>query len=383
MNNNYDENKTENPAPTMVPKPTLGRVKGNILLFYAYDIGDFVNINAVKSSQLLEVDTPEPFPHFKNYHIPLTVEFKDDHREVRSDGRSFVSTRISAKIHNFGAITLCYRVTFTQTLEDLKKSLIVEVERHQELAHQDAKFLFDCIKEHVGEPWFYLLDNQYYAVQLDNKSLGLSANDLLKHYGSTITSLLRLETRAMSEYQKNEILASATGYYGSDLTIIDGEGAFIYDSEYMEILEFFELANLQRLELQNFDRMLDQKLNFFYSIDNFHIPWIFYVPLLGNRNDSHLVDLARLRVDVSVVAERLNNTINMSGDSYFEHLYNLLTRKMKIRHWEAAIKEKLSIINEIYTLRKNRLQIVREEMMAIIVIVLIAIEVVLAFLKAS
>ena len=73
--------------------------------------------------------------------------------------------------------------------------------------------------------------------------------------GALLHRLLRFETESLSEYQKNEILESAIGYYRGDLIIIDTEAAFIYDDEYEEVLDLFEFANMQQLELQYFDRV--------------------------------------------------------------------------------------------------------------------------------
>ena len=60
----------------------------------------------------------------------------------------------------------------------------------------------------------------------------LSTVTLKDTYGGTIASLLRFETENLSEYQKNEILDSAIGYYRGDLFIVDTQAAFVYDEEY-------------------------------------------------------------------------------------------------------------------------------------------------------
>ena len=96
-----------------------------------------------------------------------------------------------------------------------------------------------------------------------------------------LLSILRFETESLSEYQKNEILESAIGYYRGDLIIIDTEAAFIYDDEYEEILDLFEFANMQQLELQYFDRVLDQQLNVVYEREIKKLPFFHICPLLA------------------------------------------------------------------------------------------------------
>jgi hypothetical protein len=348
---------------------------GNILIFYAYDVGDSIDTNKIRQKKMIDVVTATPFPHFKNYHVPLSVSLPN-----REDGTSR-SDCISLKVHNFGAISFCYKIPFCETLDHLKVKLIESVEQYGKISADDAATVFEMIKGSILEPAFFNLNNMYYAVQLDNKDAAIDNKSLVKNYGHMIASLLRLETKVMAEYQRSDILESATGYFSSDTVIIDGEAAFIFDSEYFDTLEFLELANIQKLELQTFDKMLDKRLSFFYSSDTYKIPWKAYVPLLGSRVDSLLVDLARLRVDISVISERVNNHVNMTGDSYFEELYELLIKKMKLKQWKVAIDEKLSIISEMYTVRKNRLETIREEMLTVVIIILIAIEATIAFIK--
>ncbi len=349
-------------------------ISGNILIFYAFDIGDSIELNKIKSKRILKVNDMEPFPHFKNYHVPISVDITNF---IERDP----GVKVFAKIHSFGVISLTYIIPFAETFNTLKFKLIKLVEDHKLISKRDVRGLFSQIKALVIEPNFFNLKSTYYAVQADNKALSINNKDLVKHYGHIITSLLRLETKSMSEYQVEEILQSSTAYYGSDLLVISAEGAFIYDSEYHEPLEFFELASIQKLELQSFDKLLDKKLNHFYNIDTYKVPLKSYIPLLGSRIESMLMDLAKLRVDISVITERLNNNVNMTGDSYFQKLYTMLVDVFKLKDWKSSIDEKLSIISEMYTVRKNRLDTVREEMLTLFIILLITVEVTIALFK--
>ena len=77
--------------------------KGNLLLLYAFDIGDEVDLNLVHSKKLISSLASEASPHFKNYHIPLSVKVDrqaDDVQDV-----------ISCKVHGFDVISLCYKVS--------------------------------------------------------------------------------------------------------------------------------------------------------------------------------------------------------------------------------------------------------------------------------
>jgi hypothetical protein len=349
-------------------------ISGNILIFYAYDIGDVIDINKIKSKKILKVNDLETFPHFKNYHVPLSIDIMDF--SPREEG-----VKVLAKIHNFGVLSLNYIIPFRETFDTLKIRLIEVVEDYKLISKKDGKLLYSQIKSAMVEPNFFNLKTTYYAVQVENKVFKISNKALVEKYGNVIASLLRLETQTMSEYQIEETLQSSTAYYRSDLVVISSEGAFIYDSEYNEPMEFFELAGIQKLELQYFDKLLDKKLNHFYSSDTYKLPMTSYIPLLGSRIDSMLMDIAKLRVDISVITERLNNSVNMTGDLYFQKLYAMLVDVFKLKEWKSSIDEKLSITNEMYMVRKNRLDTVRAETLELIIIVLIAVEISMAFFK--
>jgi hypothetical protein len=289
--------------------------------------------------------------------------------------------KVLAKIHNFGVLSLNYIIPFRETFDTLKIRLIEVVEDYKLISKKDGKLLYSQIKSAMVEPNFFNLKTTYYAVQVENKVFKISNKALVEKYGNVIASLLRLETQTMSEYQIEETLQSSTAYYRSDLVVISSEGAFIYDSEYNEPMEFFELAGIQKLELQYFDKLLDKKLNHFYSSDTYKLPMTSYIPLLGSRIDSMLMDIAKLRVDISVITERLNNSVNMTGDLYFQKLYAMLVDVFKLKEWKSSIDEKLSITNEMYMVRKNRLDTVRAETLELIIIVLIAVEISMAFFK--
>ena len=73
------------------------------------------------------------------------------------------------------------------------------------------------------------------------------SHNLKNNLASIIASTIRFETETLSEYQRNEILDSAIGYYRGNLVIVDTDTTFIYDDDYHDLLAFVEFANLQQL----------------------------------------------------------------------------------------------------------------------------------------
>lgn len=196
-----------------------------------------------------------------------------------------------------------------------------------------------------------------------------------------IASMLRFETESLSEIQRDEILESAMGYYRGDLIVIDTSAAFVYDSEYHETLDFFEFANIQHLELQYFDRVLDQQLNAIYEEKVRKLSVKAYIPFIGTLSRSPVDELGKLRVDISVITERLESSIKLISEPYFSELYALLQDKLDLKNSQETIEKKLSIVQDIRTVFQHKVDSAREDLLSVLIAILIMIELVVALLK--
>lgn len=363
----------------MLTSQAKDQFSGNILLFYAFDVGDDIDLGHIQQKNLIDICSVPLSTYFKNYHLPLSFRMPD---EVSADGQRTVESRcISSKIYHFGVFSFCYRIPFQDSFEELKPKLIDIKKTFDEKSLADAQWTYRSIKPAISQPHFFNLKNSYFAVQVYPTKDKVTPEEFKNRYGSKIASLLKLELYTLSDYQTDEILASTIGYYGQDLIIIDSEASFVYDDEYFEPLEFFESANIQKLELQYFDRLLDQRLNDFYGQKSYNVPWTAYIPLRGEGIDLPISRLAKLRVDISVITERLESSIKMAGEAYYVNLYALLIRKMALQEWRDSINRKLAIFRDLYAVYQDRLDTIREEVLTVVIIVLIAVEVILAFIR--
>src|SRR5690242_11067624 len=84
------------------------RFSGNIFIFHNFDVGDDIDLEKIKTSDLLVRKPVALSKYFKNYHIPLVVELPQPESSPHL---------ISVKLHNFGVITLRYQIPFDATLE--------------------------------------------------------------------------------------------------------------------------------------------------------------------------------------------------------------------------------------------------------------------------
>ena len=344
---------------------------GNLYIFHAFDIGEEINLDKIRESGALSERAVVLPKYFKNYHIPLSVDLPQSVGDAHC---------VTAKIYNFGAISLTYKVPFESTLEALREKLNEIDDRFQRQSISDVDALFKQIKTYTTKVNFFQTQSTYLIIQVDPTDDSIDSTILKERYGSVIASALRFETEMLSEYQKNEIIESATGYFRGDFIIIDTEAAFIYDAEFDEIRDLFEYANIQHLELRYFDRVLDHQLNLIYEDTLHKIPLKSYLPFIGTLSTSQVDELGKLKVDISVVAERLENGIKLGGNPYFAELYALLDDRLDLTNWKETIEKKLAIVTDIRSVLQNKIDSIREDLLTSLIIVLIVIELLVAIM---
>jgi len=356
--------------PVRIPKDH--KFSGNLYIFHAFDVGDDINLKKIETLRAIKT-VPLRLPkYFKNYHMPLAIELPHPHESARC---------ISCKIHNFGAISLTYKIPFTDTLQNIRTKFTDINNQHLEQSVIDVKSIFKKIKKQITQPKFFQTRSAYVIIQIDPEPDIIDIKALQEEYGSIITSTLRFEVQALAEEQKNEMLETTMGYFRGDLIIIDTDAAFVYDAEYEEILDFFEFANIQQLELRYFDHLLDQKLNEIYEGETQRLPLGSYLPFISMFTRDPVMALGKLRVDISVITERLEGSIKFAGEPYFSELYELLVDKLDLKNWQNAIDRKLTIIQDMQSVLAHKTDVVREDILSVLIVVLIFIELVIGILN--
>lgn len=347
-------------------------VTGNVFIFYAYDVSDDINLTQLQSSPEILTRPLVLAKYFKGYHLPLAIDLPHPHTSSKCLG---------AKLHNFGVISLAYKIPFADTLSNLRNQLLDIDAEFREQSIEDAHQIFKKIRDYTKQPRFFHLRSGYVVIQVDQQQEHMSVGEFKREYGGIIASLIRFETGSLSEYQKNAILDASIGYYRGDLIIIDIESAFVYDDEYEDILDLFEFANMQALELRYYDRLLDQQLNRVYQRKVGRIPLKAYLPIISTWMKDPVADLGMMQVEISAIIERLESAIKASEDVYVTETYEVLVEKLDLKSWKDAINTKLNIIKDIHVVYQDKLEGIREDLLSILIIVLIFIELIVGILS--
>lgn len=358
-------------ATSSDPKGSTKIFKGNIIVFHGFDIGDDINLDKLESTKNITI-IPTSFPkYFRKYHVPINIELPHPNESAQCTG---------CKLYRFGVMSLSYKIPFHDTFENVRKEFNQLYNFYKEQSIIDAKIVFNKIHPFIGKPRFFHTNASYIVIQVDQGPYAMDGNTLQKEFGGVIASTLRFETETLSEEQKNDILDTAIGYFKGDLVVVDTDVSFVYDSEYHEIMDLFEFANIQQLELHYFDRVLDQKLNYIYENRSEKFRIRNYLPFISTLESDPINVLSKLQVDISVIIERLESSVKLSGEPYFAELYELLMIRLELKSWRSSIDRKLTIIKDVQYNYQNRVDTHREDMLTVLIIILIFIELLVGIL---
>lgn len=218
----------------------------------------------------------------------------------------------------------------SNTTLDFKRSLINECRKI--LGEFGCDPLFDeeysvyCISGYTGDPEVYL-------------SL----------YGDKIAAFLKNERIELDEEEVKSTLSSYLKYGKDDITIVDWDGAFIFDSsgDFDSNIELFEIANLQLLKSRILDYDLDVRLE--KTLRLMSVPK--GLPLLRSGEVRRVLkEIIEIRTQSILESEAVERNIKLIGDWYSAKLYSLISKKFHLDNWKAEIKEKLDTLEDVYTM---------------------------------
>ena len=154
--------------------------------------------------------------------------------------------------------------------------------------------------------------------------------------------------------------------------------AVLVDRDCEETLQTIEFANMQLLEYRYIDNLLDKRLAAAYS--TIHRTLQSWFPF-WRTHGRPLRQLGELRIDAINLFERAGNALKFVGDQYLARVYQLIAARFHLSQWEQNIRSSLDVVEGAYQVVSDQSSAFRIELLEIIVIVLIAIEIVMAFVR--
>jgi len=216
--------------------------------------------------------------------------------------------------------TLDVKKTLITTCREVLKGFACDSE-------YDEEYSVYCISGYSGDPEVYL-------------SL----------FGERIAALLKNERILLDEEQVQATLSSYLKYGKNDITIVDWDGAFIFDptGDFQSNIELFEIANLQLLRSRvlsdDLEERLEKALNLIGGTKN-------RLPIIRSAEVRKVVKaIIETRTQSILESEAVERNIKLIGDWYSAKLYSLISKKFHLDSWKTNIKEKLDTLEDVYTM---------------------------------
>jgi len=160
----------------------------------------------------------------------------------------------------------------------------------------------------------------------------------------------------LDEEEVKATLSTSLKYGKDDITIVDWDGAFIFDAEgdFRSDIELFEIANLQLLRSRILNSELDKRLE--KTLSRLRKPG--RLPLLRSREVRKvLMEVIEIRTQSILESEAVEHNIKLIGDWYSARLYSLISKKFHLEAWATDIKDKLQTIEDVYTMAADNFSI--------------------------
>jgi hypothetical protein len=222
------------------------------------------------------------------------------------------------------------------------------------------------------------LSEEYFVFQLPPADALPPASTLLAKHSSWLAGLVRLEPGPLSPDEIQEALRLHLCYSPTDLFLPDWAAAVLVDSDCDETLQTIEFANLQLLEYRHIDGRLDNRMGEAYGLIH---------PLAKSRwptwrmHARPLRDLGELRIEANSVFERTADALKLVGDQYLSRVYRMLSTRFHLEEWGLSIRHSLDALERVYQVLSDHAAKYRTELLELIIILLIAFEIVMAFVR--
>lgn len=286
-----------------------------------------INIDTVEIVDIKKVKSSPSYPDV----IPKQMVVKVEKRLVESREVDFL-----VKFCPPGIVIVEASVDLENILGEhvfaIKRSLIVECrtilwEYHCD-PYFDEEYSVYCVSDYHGDP-----------------------EDIISEHKESIAGLLKTERIPLDEEEINTTLKFNIKYSKDDITIVEWDGAFVFDprGDFASNIELFEIANLQLLKLRVLEHELEDRLE--KAAHLLQKATVKKIPLLNSRKVRHsLREVIQIRTESIQEFAATERNINLIGDWYSARLFDLIAKKLHLDAWKANINQTLDALEDIYSM---------------------------------
>jgi hypothetical protein len=358
---------------------TAAPLRGSVLVLIQFDVCEEIRLDELRKifrARTAEASFKHQAPGYVRYQRPPVEESLEP---LILEGGERLEGQI--KYYDYGVVSLVFELPFSggwDTLIQLSSRWTSDTS-FESLASRIAKQKLEraapaLVKPYNTQEW---LQEDYFIFHVEEIAGAPSASDLLNTQGDRIAQVVRGETAALSEGERQEILQSRMSYYPTDLAVIGWNAAFIYDNPAgaETAIQLLQYANSQLLEFRHYDELLTSELESVYDFLEKG-----GTGLWSRWRTAHAASkLHTVLLDVGELTERADNAIKFLSDMFSARLYKLAALKVGVPDYKDLVQEKLRTAEELYHFMIDQFNQSRAFVLELMVVVILIIELVYFF----
>lgn len=357
--------------------------KGSVLVYRIFDIAEEINIPRAEAS-LKDIRGPDTFkvPKFIDRGIvvksrPVAFGLGDVELNLKSSSHK---VNVVGKVRDYGVLSLIYQIPIQPGMswQELIK-LAADLEEGAEIdsiARAQAQEVRELIAPALKGPNQAEFFEDYIIYFLQEFEGDVTARNLPQK--ADIPGLLLAEADTeLAEPQRNMILDGLFQYGAADLAFVEWNSALVVEPNGgRELTNILEFASTHLLEMRYYDDLLDKRLATLYEDierSKGHM-------LKGNFGRLYQ-DASSRYIEFAEFMERSENSLKVVGDFYLATVYRAAIKRFRLADWQQNITRKMNLLAQVSSLLQGEVNIRRSHWLEITIILLIAFEIVSAFLK--
>lgn len=357
-------------------------LKGSLWAFLQFDVSEEIRLEHVR--QLLGAPSRGRGPEFRG-PSPEYVKFADPPLVHLPGPVQLPSGEVwscTVKVYDYGVVSIALELPFESDWDGLVQlaSRWIGSADLERKAAEVAKSQVLQIRDALLKPYADWISEDYYAVHLREAGTetrpALLAQELIADYGGRITQVVRGESVELSNSERQEILQQWLSYYPTDLLVVAWMAALVYDTPEgtAPMLQLLEFANTQLLVFRYYDNLLTGVLaGVRRSLERRRGVWGRW------RIAAEAERLNRIRLDVTELTERVDNSIKFLSDMFYARAYRLAARKIGVNDYRDLVDEKLKTAGELYEAMAGEFHQARAFLLEAMVVAILIIELVFLF----
>ncbi len=366
-------------AITTATNPSAGALSGSLFALVLVEVAEQIHLEHLR--KLLgagparrEPTFKHPAPEYVRFERPPVVEDVDPVELLT--GEKF---QCRVKYYENGVACVELELPFHCDWDGLLKltSRWVGSAILEKRAEEVLRTRLTWARKALVDPYDVNLSEEYYIIHLNSGPNGQSnpftASAMLAAHGREIAQMVRGESALLSEAEYAEALQGGMSYYPNDLLVAGWVAALVYDSAEgaAPAIQLLEYANTQLLEFRHYDDVLTRVLERVYKAvgpkRGFFSRW---------RLARQARELNALRLDVTELTERADNSIKFLSDMFYARAYRMAAAKVGVPDYRNLVERKLRIAAELYEHMVNEYHQARSFALEMAVVIILVIELV-------